>query len=69
VSDIKLFRIANGQIDELVGTTDTMEKSVQTLFEKNLDALLGVRFLASEFITSSGQIDTLGLTRMRAQSS
>jgi predicted transport protein len=35
---------------------------VQTFFEKNLEALLGVRFLASEFTTSNGgRIDTLGL--------
>ena len=40
MSDIKLFRIANGQINELAGTTDTIEKSIQILFEKNLDALL-----------------------------
>src|ERR1700694_1215126 len=62
MSDIKLFRIASGQIDELVGKTDTIEKSVQTLFEKNLESLLGVRFLASEFTTTNGRrIDTLGL--------
>jgi RecB family endonuclease NucS len=31
-------------------------------FEKNLEALLGVRFLDSEFTTSNGgRIDTLGL--------
>jgi hypothetical protein len=46
----------------LAGTTDTIEKSVQTFFEKNLEALLGVRFLASEFTTSNGgRIDTLGV--------
>jgi hypothetical protein len=28
--------------------------SFQTFFEKNLDALLGVRFLASEFATTNG---------------
>jgi predicted transport protein len=62
MSDIKLFRIGAGTIDELTGTTDTIEKSVQTLFEKNLEALLGVRFLASEFTTTNGgRIDTLGL--------
>ncbi len=62
MSDIKLFRVSSGQVDELTGTTDTIEKSVQTFFEKNLEALLGVRFLASEFITSNGgRIDTLGL--------
>jgi predicted transport protein len=62
MSDIKLFRIGAGKVDELTGTTDTVEKSVQTLFEGNLEALLGVRFLASEFITSNGgRMDTLGL--------
>src|ERR1700730_1471605 len=62
MSDIKLFRIGTGTVNELTGTTDTIEKSVQILFEKNLEALLGVRFLATEFITSNGgRIDTLGL--------
>lgn len=62
MSDIKLFRIAAGAVTELAGTTDTVEKSVQVLFEKNLEALLGVRFLATEFTTThGGRIDTLGL--------
>jgi predicted transport protein len=62
MSDIKLFRIGSGNVDELIGTTDTVEKSVQMLFERNLEALLGVRFLASEFVTSNGgRIDTLGV--------
>lgn len=62
MSDIKLFRIGQGGVSELSGTTDTIEKSVQTLFERNLEALLGVRFLASEFSTThGGRIDTLGL--------
>lgn len=62
MSDIKLFRIASGAVTELVGTTDTVEKSVQILFETNLEALLGVKFLATEFTTThGGRIDTLGL--------
>jgi hypothetical protein len=62
MSDIKLFRVDSGTVSELAGTTDTIEKSLQTLFERNLEALLGVRFLASEFTTSNGgRIDTLGL--------
>jgi RecB family endonuclease NucS len=61
MSDIELFRVNAGKVDELTGTTDTIEKSVQTFFEKNLESILGVRFLASEFVTSNGRIDTLGL--------
>jgi predicted transport protein len=49
-------------VAELLGATETIEKSVQTIFERNLEPLLGVRFLASEFSTThGGRIDTLGL--------
>jgi RecB family endonuclease NucS len=62
MSDIKLFHVSTNKVEELIGTTDTIEKSVQTFFEKNLEVLLGVRFLVSEFATSNGgRIDTLGL--------
>jgi predicted transport protein len=61
MGDIKLFRVASSKIDELVGTTDTIEKSLQVFFERNLEALLGVRFLASEYTTTNGRIDSLGL--------
>jgi hypothetical protein len=45
MSDIKLFRFSYGQISELAGTTDTIGKSVQTMFEKNLEVLFGVHIL------------------------
>lgn len=62
MGDIKLFRVTNGQVTALVGATETVEKSVQTLLEHNLEACLGVRFLATEFTTTNGgRIDTLGL--------
>ena len=61
MGDIKLFRTASNKIDELVGTTDTIEKSLQVFFEKNLEVLLGVRFLATEYTTTNGRIDSLGL--------
>jgi predicted transport protein len=38
------------------------EKELQTLFENNLEEILGVKFLASEFSTThGGRIDTLGI--------
>lgn len=64
MSDIKLFRIANGSVGELAGSSVALEKSLQNLMEKHLDAFLGVRFLASEYSTGkthAGRIDTLGL--------
>jgi RecB family endonuclease NucS len=38
-----------------------LEKALQTLFEKNLEKLLGVRFVVSEIATAhGGRMDTLG---------
>ncbi len=64
MSDIKLFHFNAGQVQELIGTAVQIEKSLQVLFERNLESLLGIRFLASEHATGSvhgGRIDTLGL--------
>ena len=65
MSDIKLFRVAAGApVSELATQSPQVEKSLQNLFEKNLEALLGVRFLATEFSTGpvhGGRIDTLGI--------
>lgn len=64
MSDIKLFRIVDGTVAELIAGATTLEKQLQTFIEKNLEALLGIRFLASEYSTGpvhGGRIDTLGL--------
>jgi predicted transport protein len=64
MSDIKLFRLANGSVAQLTGTSVAVEKSLQHLIEKYLDEFLGVTFLASEYSTGKthgGRIDTLGV--------
>lgn len=64
MGDIKLFRLVSSGVEELNGYTVTVEKSLQTLMERNLEALLGIRFLASEYSTGKkhrGRIDTLGI--------
>lgn len=64
MSDIKLFHFNGGQVTELAGAAVQVEKSLQELFEANLEALLGIRFLASEHSTGAvhgGRIDTLGV--------
>jgi predicted transport protein len=64
MSDIKLFRIASGQCEQLESHSMTLEKSLQTLIESHLEALLGVRFIVSEYSTGKvhgGRIDTLGI--------
>jgi predicted transport protein len=61
MSDLKLFRLSSGSVAEMKGSTLALERSLQTLFEQNLESLLGIRFLASEQRTTSGRIDTLGI--------
>jgi predicted transport protein len=64
MSEIKLFSIQSNSAVEIPGSTSGLEKPLQTLFEQNLETLLGVRFLASEHSTGSvhaGRIDTLGI--------
>lgn len=49
-------------MSELESSSAPLEKGLQTQFETNLDTLLGVRFLASEYATShGGRMDTLGI--------
>jgi predicted transport protein len=64
MGDIKLFEISGSGVRELEGHSVSVEKSLQTLVEKQLEPLLGVRFLASEYSTGKahgGRIDTLGI--------
>ncbi|WGM45442.1 hypothetical protein KOAAANKH_00305 [Brevundimonas sp. NIBR10] len=64
MSDIKLFRLGQPGVTELPTQSPQVEKSLQNLFEKNLETILGVRFLASEYSTGpvhGGRIDSLGI--------
>ncbi|AVX02577.1 hypothetical protein MXMO3_00029 [Maritalea myrionectae] len=62
MSDIKLFTLAGNTLTQLTSSSSPLEKALQTLFESNLETLLGVRFLASEFSTTNGgRMDTIGI--------
>lgn len=64
MSDIKLFRLVDGEAEELQGDASDLEKPLQNLIEANLGVLLGIRFLATEYSTGKthgGRIDSLGL--------
>lgn len=64
MSDIKLFRTKGTDVTELKGSSVQLEKSLQTLIERNLDTFLGIRFLSTEHSTGKthgGRIDTLGM--------
>lgn len=61
MSDLKLFRLKANGVTQLSGGAVALEKALQQAFESNLEALLGVRFLASEFVTEGGRMDTIGI--------
>lgn len=65
MSDIQLFRLStNGEATELQSRPAALEKHLQSLIEAQMPTFLGIRFLASEYITGKthkGRIDSLGL--------
>jgi predicted transport protein len=55
---------SESDVQQVKPTSFQSEKQLQKLFEANLQKLLGVRFIATEFFTGDrqkGRIDTLGL--------
>ncbi|MFE2152577.1 transporter [Streptomyces lavendulae] len=63
VSYLRAFRVSDGAATELQGSSIALERQLQTLIEANMEAMLGIRFLASEYPTGRhrGRIDSLGL--------
>jgi predicted transport protein len=60
-----LYQIdSSGIASQIKPTSYNKERQLQKFFEKNLEKLLGVRFIASEFYTGDrqrGRIDSLGI--------
>jgi len=64
VADIRIFRTDGPEARELKSSSVALEKSLQTYIEKNLEPILGITFLESEYSTGKthgGRIDTLGI--------
>ncbi len=64
MGDIKLFRMTGGKAHDLLGSAASLEKTLQSFIERNMEVLLGIRFLATEHSTGKthgGRIDSLGL--------
>lgn len=64
MSDLKLYRVTGQAATELSSSASKLEKDLQRIVEQNLEALFGVRLLASEFSTGSvhgGRMDSIGL--------
>ncbi|WP_433549094.1 DUF5655 domain-containing protein [Streptomyces sp. CA-294286] len=61
---MRLFTVSDGVTAEVAARVAERERDVQVLVEANMEALLGVRFLASEYSTGpvhGGRIDSLGI--------
>lgn len=59
-----LYQIKQQKVNQIKPSVFKNEKELQKLFEENLEALLGVRFVATEFTTGDrqrGRIDSLGI--------
>lgn len=64
MTDLKLFRVADGKAQELSGRSVALERQLQRVIESNMETFFGVRFLASEYSTGPkhrGRIDSLGI--------
>ena len=64
MSDIKLFRLQDGRASELLPQAAPLERHLQQAFERNLETILGIRFVKSDHSTGAvhlGRIDPLGI--------
>ncbi|MGW7523050.1 DUF5655 domain-containing protein [Streptomyces sp. NPDC054783] len=63
MSNLKVFRVRDGQATEVPGSAVGVEAELQRLIEANMEVMLGIRFLATEYRTGrhGGRIDSLGL--------
>lgn len=59
-----LYKINGSAVTKIIAKDLDLEKNLQSLFEKNLNELLNIIFLAHEYSTSfGGRIDTLGIDK------
>ncbi len=61
---MKLFHTTKGGMTEVTPRLVDVEADVQSLIEAHMDTMLGVRFLASEYVidcVDGGRIDSLGI--------
>ncbi|MFC8670051.1 DUF5655 domain-containing protein [Streptomyces sp. NPDC057199] len=64
MSGLKLFHTTNCGVTEVTPRLAEVEADVQGLIEAHMETMLGVRFLASEYVidcVNGGRIDSLGL--------
>ena len=50
-TDIKLFDLTGDAATEIPGEATAGESSLQSLIERNMESMLGIRFLKTEHVT------------------
>ena len=60
MADFRLFSIKNG-VTELAPEQAAFERELQALLEKNMAAFFGVTFLKTEYKTTTGRMDSIGI--------
>lgn len=60
MADIKLFDIG-GAVQEIPSKQAALEKDLQKLLEENMFTFFGVTFLKSEYKTTNGRMDSIGI--------
>ena len=63
-TDIKLFNLAGDTATEIPGEATAVEKSLQSVIERNMESMLGIRLVKTEHSTGPkhrGRIDSLGI--------
>lgn len=63
MSNLKVFKVRGRGVTEVPGEAVSAEVELQRLVEANMETMLGIRFLATEYRTGrhGGRIDSLGL--------
>ncbi len=60
MSELKLFSI-KGNVEELPANRMSFEKELQKLLEENMSTFFGITFLKSEYPTTNGRMDSIGI--------
>lgn len=56
---MKIYTQGNGKLNEVAEKQFKLEREIQALFEANLEELMGLTFVKSEFTIKNKRIDTL----------
>ncbi len=60
---MKIYSLQKQKLSEIKENLFKLEREIQNLFEKNLDELMGLTFVKSEFSIKNKRIDTLAFDR------